>query len=232
MALFYSEFINNDQIELDEQESRHLLKVLRLTNGDAAQVIDGKGNQYNCIIVEAHSKRALLRIEDIIPSQETFGIHMAVAPTKNINRWEWFLEKATEIGIDEISPIICDHSERTSLKIERQKKILIAAMKQSGKALLPKLNEPLQFSDFLEKESSERKYIAHCREDLPKMKLSNIHLKGEKAVILIGPEGDFSKEEIIAANKSGYKAVSLNNNRLRTETAALIACHTIHLINA
>lgn len=232
MTLFYSELIDNDSILLDENESRHLFKVLRLQNGDNVMVIDGKGNQYECIISEVHPKKTQLKIESTLIKKREFGVHLAVAPTKNINRWEWFLEKATEIGIDEISPIICQHSERASLKHDRQKKILIAAMKQSGKAQLPKLNEMINLKQFLEQNIESTKYIAHCKNELTKINLSNSHIKGEKAVILIGPEGDFSEEEILAATEKGYKAVTLSESRLRTETAAIVACHAINLINA
>ena len=231
MPVFYTQNISNNTIELDENESRHLFKVLRLQNGEKVTVIDGKGNQYECIISEAHPKKTQLRIENTLVKKREFGIHLAVAPTKNINRWEWFLEKATEIGIDEISPIICQHSERTNLKNDRQKKILIAAMKQSGKAQLPKLNEMIELKHFLEKNVEGNKYIAHCKNEISKMNLSNNHLKGEKAVILIGPEGDFSDEEILTATERGYKAVTLSESRLRTETAAIVACHAINLIN-
>lgn len=232
MPLFFSQDIFEDIIHLDQDESRHLSKVLRLTNGDQVQAVDGKGNYYHCVILEAHSKNAQLKIQQKETKNTSYGVHIAAAPTKNLNRWEWFLEKATEIGIDEISPLICQHSERKVLKMERQKRVLVSAMKQSKKAKSPQLNEIQTITDFLKKMPEGNKYIAHCREDLPKMKLSSIHQKGEKAVILIGPEGDFSKEEILAATAVGFKAVSLGPSRLRTETAALIACHTINLINA
>ncbi len=236
MHLFYSTQITDNQIALDQEESRHLSKVLRLTNGDNAQVVDGFGNLYDCIIIEAHKKTATLKVLKKRVLNEFHGIHIAAAPTKNLNRWEWFLEKSTEIGIDHISPINTFHSERKVLKKERQEKILISAMKQSQKATLPRLDELSSFNSFIKDHKSNNeeteKYIAHCYEELPKMKLSTIHPKGKKALILIGPEGDFSLDEVLAAKEAGFKPISLGKSRLRTETAAIVACHTIHLINA
>lgn len=232
MHLFFSNTILNDQIELDLEESRHLSKVLRLKNGDLAEVIDGKGNLFHCKVLESNSKKSRLNIEKKTFKDEQFGVHLAVAPPKNLSRWEWFLEKSTEIGIDQISPIRCERSERKILKRDRQMRILISAMKQSLKTRLPQLDELQDFETFIQKKNSERKYIAHCREELSKMNLAKLHPKGKKALILIGPEGDFTKEEILKAEAAGFDSVSLGKSRLRTETAALIACHTINLSHA
>jgi len=232
MHLFYSTTILHNQIELDKDESRHLSKVLRLTNGDAVVVVDGEGNWYNCQIAEAHGKKALLNIIQQEDRLEEFNVEIASAPTKNLSRWEWFLEKSTEIGIDAIHPISTFHSERKVLKRERQERILVSAMKQSYKAKLPHLSDMQKLEEFIKLDFDGEKYIAHCEEGLPKMKLNSIHPKGKKALILIGPEGDFSKEEILAATAAGFRPISLGKSRLRTETAALVACHTIHLIHA
>jgi 16S rRNA (uracil1498-N3)-methyltransferase len=232
MHRFYSEEIQGNRAFLDSEESRHLSKVLRLTDGDRVELIDGKGNLYHCLIIEAHSKKARLKIESITESQEQlFDIEIAAAPTKNMNRWEWFLEKATEIGIDSIHPIFCENSERKVLKADRQLRILKSAIKQSYKVRLPNLSEASSFKEFIKRPFEGEKYIAHCHE-LPKMKLTKIHSKGKKALILIGPEGDFSETEIKLASAAGFVPVSLSQSRLRTETAALVACHTIHLVNA
>ena len=231
MHLFYSTTILDNQIKLDPDESRHLSKVLRLTNGDLVVVVDGKGNWYECELIEAHSKIALLRILKKEDRSAAFNVEIAAAPTKNLNRWEWFLEKATEIGIDAIHPIQSFHSERKVLKRDRQERILISAMKQSFKAKLPALEDIRRFDDFIKLAFDGEKYIAHCHEDLPKMKLKSIHSKGKKALILIGPEGDFSKEEVLAATAAGFRSVSLGKSRLRTETAAIVALHTIHQIH-
>lgn len=232
MHLFYSTNVNGEFIELDQDESRHLSKVLRLDNGDPVSAVDGKGGWYNCEVVEAHNKKAVLKVLDKAEQLEGFGVEIASAPTKNLNRWEWFLEKATEIGIDAIHPISSFHSERKVLKRERQERILISAMKQSYKSKLPFLADLQGLNEFVKQDFEGEKYIAHCYDELPKMKLSEAHLKGKKALILIGPEGDFSKEEVQMATSAGFKPVSLGKSRLRTETAALVACHTIHLLNA
>lgn len=232
MHRFYSENIEADKVLLDAEESRHLSKVLRLTNGDEVELIDGKGALYQCLILEAHSKEAVLKIESKVSINEpNYQVEIAAAPTKNMNRWEWFLEKATEIGIDAIHPIFCSNSERKVLKADRQFRILKSAIKQSQKVKLPQLSEAQQFNTFINQPFDGEKYIAHCHE-LPKMKLSKIHTSGKKALILIGPEGDFSEEEVKSATAAGFVPVSLSKSRLRTETAALVACHTIHLINA
>ena len=232
MHLFYSTEISKDTIQLNNEESKHLSKVLRLNAGQKVVAIDGLGNHYTCIIELAHQKSAILRIEETVVKNELFGVEIAAAPTKNLNRWEWFLEKSTEIGIDAIHPIITYHSERKIVKHERQERILVSAMKQSYKATLPKLSEQLPFKAFLSHKFNGKKYIAHCYDDISRENLKSVHLEGEKALILIGPEGDFSKEEVEAAIAKGFISVSLSNSRLRTETAALVACHTINLINA
>ena len=158
-------------------------------------------------------------------------IHIAIAPTKMNERFEWFLEKSTEIGINEITPIICEHSERKVLKLERMNKILVAAMKQSKQAYLPKLNAAVSFDSFVSNNTVEERYIAHCIENDDKKQLKEVIKKGADTLVLIGPEGDFSPKEIDHALKHGFSAVSLANNRLRTETAAIVSCHTINLIN-
>lgn len=231
MHLFYSTNIQENRIELDADESRHLSKVLRLTNGDQVVVVDGRGSWFICEILEAHTKKAILAVRKQEDRSQDFRVEIAAAPTKNLNRWEWFLEKATEIGINAIHPVLTSHSERKVLKRERQEKILISAMKQSYKAEQPILSDFIKYSDFIKLPFEGEKYIAHCVDELPKMKLKSIHPKGKKALILIGPEGDFSPEEISAAIAAGFKPVSLGTSRLRTETAAIVACHTIHQIN-
>lgn len=232
MHLFYATTIQEQTIHLDPEESRHLAKVLRLKDGDRISVIDGLGNQYTCEVFHAHPKNSVLNILERKTLSEEFGVSIAAAPTKNLNRWEWFLEKATEIGIDEIYPIKSYHSERKVLKHDRQERILISAIKQSYKATLPKLSELTSFKKLIEQQFDHPKYIAHCYEEIPRVSLKQIHPRGQKALILIGPEGDFSKEEVELAIAKGFQSVSLSESRLRTETAALVACHTIHLINA
>ena len=218
--------------QLPEQESAHCVKVLRLSNGDTILVTDGKGYFYECTIVEAHHKRCVLAIDKKIhkPKSWDFNISIAFAPTKSNDRTEWFAEKATEIGIDSLSPVNCRFSERKELKTERLNRVVIAAMKQSQQAVLPHVNEMESFQSFIEQPFDGNKYIAHCYQN-EKQPLNKLYNKGENALILIGPEGDFSEEEIEKAIAQGFQPISLGDTRLRTETAALVACHTIHVLN-
>ena len=228
MQLFYLENPENEII-LSAQESKHATKVLRKKEEDVLDFTDGKGNFYKAEITIADSRKCRLEIvsSDQKEKQHNYHLHIAIAPTKNMDRFEWFLEKATEIGIDEITPIICSRSERKVIKTERGNRILLSAMKQSLKYHLPKLNEVISLNDFLEKDFEGTKYIAHC-EDGEKNELKT-ETKTEKALILIGPEGDFSQKEIDLALQNQFKAVSLGTSRLRTETAGIIATHTINI---
>ncbi|WP_321342735.1 16S rRNA (uracil(1498)-N(3))-methyltransferase [uncultured Draconibacterium sp.] len=232
MQLFYVPNISGAEVILNETESKHAIRVLRLNEGDQIELIDGKGGFYRARITNANPKKCKL---SIIDSQTEFGkkdfhLHIAIAPTKNIDRTEWFLEKCTEIGIDEITPLLSEHSERKVIKPERLEKILVSAMKQSVKAYLPRLNELTKFSDLLQQATETKKYIAHCNEG-EKPHLKNVVKPGEKVLILIGPEGDFSPEEVNLALQSGFKAISLGDARLRTETAGVVACHIVNLAN-
>ena len=232
MQIFFIPEINGEIISLTSDESKHAVKVLRLSNGDAIQVVDGKGGFYQAEILEAHPKNCTLKI---LATQKDYGkkdfhLHIAIAPTKNIDRFEWFLEKCTEIGIDEITPLLSEHSERKIIKPERLEKILVSAIKQSVKAYLPKLNELTQFSDLINTDFSGKKYIAHCN-DGDKKHLKNRIGSRENAFILIGPEGDFSQEEVEQAKGHGFEEISLGDARLRTETAGVVACHIVNLAN-
>jgi len=228
MQLFY---IQNPEKEilLSSEESKHATKVLRKKEGDILNFTDGKGGFYKAKITVADTRKCRLQIisSEQKLKQHSYHLHIAIAPTKNMDRYEWFLEKATEIGIDEITPIICDHSERKVLKTERCNRILLSAMKQSLKFHLPKLNEAIILKDFLEKDFEGHKYIAHC-EDGEKTELRKEE-KANKTTVLIGPEGDFSASEIEMALQNQFKAVNLGTSRLRTETAGLVAVHTINL---
>ncbi|MCL1942997.1 MAG: 16S rRNA (uracil(1498)-N(3))-methyltransferase [Candidatus Azobacteroides sp.] len=231
MHVFYTPDILIDS-RLSEEESKHAVKVLRLKEGDEILQTDGNGFFYKTVIVNAHPKHCETKIIETRKqdSGKDFRIHIAVAPTKNIERIEWFAEKTTEIGIDEITPLRCRFSERRELKNERIEKILVSAMKQSQKAYLPVLHSMIDFDDFIRQDLPGQKFIAHCYES-PKDELKKLYEKGSDAIILIGPEGDFSSDEVESAVKNGFRAVSLGNSRLRTETAALVACHTIHVMN-
>lgn len=234
MQLFYTPDIDpaSATYSLNEEESKHCIRVLRLQAGDKVQLIDGKGNFYNAEITDPHPKRTQLRI---ITVEQDFNkrnhyLHIAVAPTKNIERLEWFLEKATEIGIDEISLIICQRSERKEAKKDRLDKIITSAIKQSINAWHPVLNEPVQLSKLLTMPFDGQKYVAHC-EPGEKIALKEDIKPNGRYLILIGPEGDFTPKEIDDAIKNDFKAITLGNSRLRTETAALEACFEINFLN-
>ena len=234
MQLFYTPDIDAASITyyLSEEESKHCIRVLRLQAGDQVQLIDGKGNFYTAAIIDPHPKRTQL---NIISVQQDFHnrnhyLHIAIAPTKNIERLEWFLEKATEIGIDEVSLIVTHHSERKEAKTERLNKIITSAVKQSLKAYHPILNEVIGFNKFLSQPFDGQKFIAHCASG-DKLQLRDAIKPHGRYLILIGPEGDFSEKEIAEALQSDYKAITLGTSRLRTETAALEACFEINFLN-
>lgn len=237
MHLFYTPTIEPHYKEfiLSEEESKHAVRVLRLAVGDQVQLIDGVGGWYTAEILDAHPKRTTLSVTHVVCNFEKpqYDLHIAVAPTKNIDRLEWFLEKATEIGIQEITPIIAARSERKNVKLDRLNRVVVSAMKQSLKAYLPKINPPISLSKFFEQAQSAVytvKTIAHCA-DGEKQYLQDVCTAGGRYLILIGPEGDFSEAEIQQALSLGYKPVSLGNSRLRTETAALASCVEIALLN-
>ncbi|WP_196890151.1 16S rRNA (uracil(1498)-N(3))-methyltransferase [Aureivirga sp. CE67] len=234
MQLFYNETLeqNISHFEFDKQESKHIVRVLRKKEGDTLYITNGKGFLFVGKITFANDKHCTVSIEEILVKPKTwnFHLHLAVAPTKLNDRYEWFLEKAVEIGVDEITPIICDHSERKVIKKERMEKIILSAMKQSLKYTLPKLNDPIKLSQFLDTDFEGQKFIAHC-EETEKVLLKNSLEENQDTLILIGPEGDFSTKEIEKAISKNFKPVSLGNSRLRTETAAVVACHSVSFFN-
>lgn len=233
MQLFYAPDINNETNEFtfDKEESKHIVKVLRKLEGSILHITNGKGFLFICEVILASEKKCVVKInESQFTEPRNFSVHMVVAPTKMNDRYEWFLEKAAEIGVDEITPIICEHSERKIIKTERFDKILISAMKQSNQMYLPILNEPIKLTDFLAKEIGGQKFIAHC-EETEKVELKNRIETQQHYTLLIGPEGDFSPNEINKALVNGYLPVALGNTRLRTETAAIVGCHTFVLAN-
>lgn len=231
MHVFYTPEIAVNP-ELPEEEAAHCLRVLRLTVGDEVMLTDGKGLFYKAVISAATGKRCQVKVVESI-EQEPFWnghLHLAMAPTKNMDRIEWFAEKATEIGFNELSFLNCRFSERKVIKTERIEKIVVSAVKQSLKAYKPVVNEMMDFSRFIEKDFSGQKFIAHCYEG-EKPLLKDVLVPGQDALVLIGPEGDFSMEEVQKAEAAGFRAISLGKSRLRTETAALVAVHTMNLFN-
>ena len=231
MHLFYCPDIQGATYTLSEEESKHCIRVLRMENGDQFHITDGKGGLFTVEIIDEHPKKCSVQVinSENEYQKRSINLHLAVAPTKNISRYEWFLEKVTEIGVDEITPIICEHSERKEVKIKRLIKVVVAAMKQSLKAYIPTLNEAIKLKDLISTDFDGEKYIAYC-EGEPQL-LKSLYKPGKNALILIGPEGDFSPEEVDLAIKNGFQTISLGQSRLRTETAAITACHTINLLN-
>ena len=233
MQLFYNPNINNTETSFvfDKEESKHIIKVLRKKESDILFVTNGLGFLFKTEIALASDSKCTVNILSFEKQDEPkFNLHLIVAPTKMNERYEWFLEKATEIGVQEITPVICEHSERKIIKTDRFQKIIESAMKQSLHYYLPKFNEPILYKDFIKKEIDGQKFIAHCEETDRKSFQKEI-LKNEKVTVLIGPEGDFSTKEINLAIANEFIPVTLGNTRLRTETAALVACHTIALMN-
>lgn len=233
MQLFYVPNISGAEVVLDETESKHAVRVLRLQNGNQVQIIDGNGGFYEAEITDANPKKCRLSIvkSTLDFGKKDFHLHIAIAPTKNNDRFEWFLEKATEIGIDEITPLLTSHSERKTINAERLEKILVSAMKQSLKASLPKLNSITSLKELVMSNKTENRFIAYC-DDFQKDHLKDLIKKEKNVLVLIGPEGDFSPDEVEFAVKNGYQVVSLGESRLRTETAGIVACHIVNLVNS
>ncbi|MEA3462609.1 MAG: 16S rRNA (uracil(1498)-N(3))-methyltransferase [Bacteroidota bacterium] len=229
MHLFYNPLVQGDIFKLEEQESKHAIRVLRLVRGDHVIVVDGKGGWYEAVIEDDHPKCCSLKIKTGVKGYQplSYALHLAVAPTKNLDRFEWFLEKATEIGISEITPLICRRSERRQLKMERLEKILLSAMKQSLKAYKPLLHKPLSMEEFLKTVRPGTLGIAHCY-PLDRPSINDLEHSGNYT-LLVGPEGDFTEEEISDALKAGYVPFHLGSSRLRTETAAIHIASAISL---
>ena len=227
----YTTHFEGDLARFEEEEARHTLQVLRRRAGDEIAWTDGQGHQYRGRIEETHKKWFTARIteREYVPLERDYRVHLAVAPTKNISRYEWFLEKATEIGIDEITPLLCDHSERTRIRPDRLEKILLSAMKQSLRLRLPRLHELTRYQDFMEQEfETPHRFIAHCGAG-EKFPLKKFDAGGKDILLMIGPEGDFSHEEIELAEQYDFRPATLGNMRLRTETAAVVGTVLLNL---
>ena len=233
MHIFYTPDITHNTYTLNEEESKHCVRVLRLTTGSIVNLVDGRGGFYTAEITSDNPKKvslSILKIETEFHKRNHY-LHIAVAPTKNIDRIEWFVEKATELGIDEITPIITDRSERRVVKEDRLNKVITSAVKQSIKAYHPKLNDAIAFDAFLKEPFDGNKLIAHCIDNGEKQYITKLVAPHQKYLILIGPEGDFTPDEVNLALNKGFKALTLGNNRLRTETAALSVCFEINYLN-
>jgi 16S rRNA (uracil1498-N3)-methyltransferase len=233
MQLFYNPDIDEttETFSFDKEESRHIIKVLRKKDSDILHVTNGLGLVFETEITLASDNKCIVEVLSIKKTPEPkFRLHLAVAPTKMNDRFEWFLEKATEIGIQEITPIFCDRSERKVVNKERFEKIILSAMKQSNETYLPKLNEAISFKEFIKQKNEGLQLIAHC-EETDKKSLKEVLKPNENITVLIGPEGDFSEKEIALAIENNFQPVMLGNTRLRTETAAVVACHSVVFFN-
>lgn len=234
MIRFFAPDISTNH-ELPESESGHAVRVLRKQPGDEIEVVDGKGTLYRCKLLTAHPKHAALEIleTEYLPKVWRPNLTIAIAPTKNMDRMEWTVEKLVEIGIDKIVPLRCERSERKDIKIERLEKIAVSAMKQSLKAILPLVNATEPFRKFIDESRSAQclKFIAWCDRDCPRRLLAKALLPDQDSIVLIGPEGDFTPQEVAYALDAGFVPVTLGDNRLRTETAAIVAADTFQIIN-
>ncbi|PVX51907.1 16S rRNA (uracil1498-N3)-methyltransferase [Balneicella halophila] len=233
-AIFYLPDIDLENKEhiLPQEEAKHAIRVLRMREGDSLLLTNGKGYLIKSRINSIEGKKCIVTFDEAPEKRkQPYKLHMAIAPTKNINRYKWLLEKATEIGVSTITPILTSHSERRNVNLARLEKILVAAMKQSQKAYLPILVEMTMFNEFVTKEQKGLLYLAHCDTEFSRESLVASYEKGKEATIMIGPEGDFSKEEIQYAINKGFQSIHLGNSRLRTETAAVVACSSIYQLN-
>jgi 16S rRNA (uracil1498-N3)-methyltransferase len=233
MQIFYSPGISGESWTLDEKESRHCIRVLRMRKDTPVRMIDGRGNMYEGAISDPDPVKCEITIKKVINGFEkrNYNLHIAISPLKNPERFEWFVEKSVEIGIDEITPLICRNTEKKSIKTERIKNIIISAMKQSLKAKLTILNEPVPFNEFFLTKEVPSKMIAHCSPADNKKSIADVYKKGTDALIIIGPEGDFSEDEIRLALDKSFIPVHLGSSRLRTETAGIAACHSVYFLN-
>jgi 16S rRNA (uracil1498-N3)-methyltransferase len=235
MQLFYSPELNltDKEFTFNPDESKHIIRVLRKKAGDILNITNGKGYLFSSEIEQATPKKCEVRILSVDKKEplRNYRLHIAISPTQHLNRFEWFLEKATEIGVDEITPLICEHSNHKKLKLERCKTIVQAAAKQSLQYYFPVVNEPIDFSSFLDQTVNyEQCLIAHCK-DVERVSLKTVISKNTDTIILIGPEGDFSEKEISESVQKNYSPVSLGSSRLRTETAGIVAVDTVSVMN-
>lgn len=233
MQIFYAPDINGNTYSLDEKESKHLIRVLRMAKGESVKLIDGNGNLYEGIISNPDQNKCSIDITGKIKDFErrNYRLHIAISPLKNPERFEWFIEKSVEIGIDEITPLLCRNTEKPGIKRERLNNLIISAMKQSLKATKTILNEPTSFKDFINKDLMGIRMIAHCDKSNERKNVSEVYSKNDNSIILIGPEGDFTRDEVDSAVNRGFLPVHLGQSRLRTETAGIAACHSVYFIN-
>lgn len=232
MIQFYAPDIK-ETLQLPESDSGHCVRVLRMKVGDQISIVDGKGWTYQCAIAVAHPKHTSVEILDACHTNKVWQprITVAIAPPKNVERMEWFVEKATEIGIDRIVPVRTARSERKELRHDRIEKIMISAMKQSLKTILPRLDEMTPLHQFLDEKHDGISIMGYCDKNFPRLDIVDVYKPGQNVNILIGPEGDFTPQEVAQAVEAGFVPATFGLSRLRTETAALFALNTIHIMN-
>ncbi|MFZ2286853.1 MAG: RsmE family RNA methyltransferase [Bacteroidales bacterium] len=233
MQIFYTSDISEGKAFFSREESLHCLRVLRMRRGDSISFTDGLGNIYDGAIAGDDPAGMTATVLSVQHDERGRGyrLHMAISPLKNEDRFEWFIEKAVEIGIDEITPLICTRTEKRRIRRERLEGLILSAMKQSVKCWLPLLNEPITFSEFLDRQYQGKRIIACCDEAIERIPVTSVFNRGEEVTILIGPEGDFTAEEVKIAISSGLAAVHIGESRLRTETAGVAACCSVYLAN-
>jgi 16S rRNA (uracil1498-N3)-methyltransferase len=233
MQIFYAPDISDNTHVLDETESKHLIRVLRMAKGGEVKLIDGRGNLYTGIIKAPDQRKCIIEITGVIKDFEkrNYSLHIAISPLKNPERFEWFIEKSVEIGVDEITPVLCRNTEKSSIKVQRINNLIISAMKQSLKATKTVFNEPCSFGDIISRDPERIRMIAHCNTSGSRHSISEVCPGNSNSMILIGPEGDFSSEEIDLAVSNHFIPVHLGPSRLRTETAGIAACHSVYFIN-
>jgi 16S rRNA (uracil1498-N3)-methyltransferase len=231
MQIFYTPDIAGMEYFLSEDESKHAIRVLRMNEGDAIYLVDGKGTFFEAVIASAHPKKCHILVQNVVKDYEKrdYYLHIAISPLKNADRFEWFLEKATEIGIDAITPLFCKRTEKKNFNMERSNRIIESAMKQSIKAFHPILYPMAKIGDFVKGATGDIKMIACCEGE--RHLIRDCYKPGQKVLILIGPEGDFTEEEMALAKSAGFTPITLGKSRLRTETAGLAACHSVHFLN-
>ena len=222
-----------ETLTLPEEEARHCLRVLRTQIGECVEVVDGHGHRYTCRVLSTDPRKAAVEItgKTDVPTFWAAPLTVAVAPTKNIDRIEWLVEKLTEIGVDRIVPLLCRHSERKNVNIDRLERIAVSAMKQSLKAVMPQIDPLTPIAEFIAECDARQKFMGYCADDVERRLLARELKPGESTAIMIGPEGDFSPEEVHQAFDHGFMPISLGEARLRTETAALTAAQSFHIIN-
>jgi len=233
MQIFYAPDIAGSEYTLDENESRHCIRALRMKAGSELTIIDGKGSIYSAVILKPDAKACIVsvtgRINDL--QKRDYRLHIAISPLKNPDRFEWFIEKSVELGVDEITPLICDNTEKPGIRKDRLQNLIISAMKQSLKSTLPALGDPCSFMDFIKTHRQDFRMIAHCDQTRDRSSIAAVYTKGTDSLILIGPEGDFTGAEINLAAEAGFIPVHLGNSRLRSETAGIAACHSVYFLN-